>query len=277
MGSRQIRLTGGEPRLIMVACGLVDRLVSAWDFHPLSTCIPGVRTHRRGVVIARDRGPAQAMAWFRDREAAAEALVGLLPPDVGADWVILALPRGGLPVAARIARHLGAVLDLLIVRKVGAPGNPEVALAAVTGPGPEDMVVNEDLRRTLGLTRADVARLAEPHLHEIERRRRLWAAAPRVPLAGRKVLVVDDGAATGTTLLAAIEAIRNQGAARIGVALPVALGSALQRLPQGLDPVICPLASAPLHAVGQAYDRFSQVEDADVTRLLEVMGRKSPD
>lgn len=203
------------------------------------------------------------MAIFRDRAQAAEELIRLLPADVGKDWLILALPRGGVPVAAPLARHLGGVLDLMIVRKVGTPGNPELALAAVTGPGPTEIVINESLRDMLGLADEDVLQLARPEVEEIVRRRKLWAA-PGLPLAGRAVLLVDDGMATGTSLRAAIGAAAAQGARRIGVALPVALGDSLHKLPGGLSPVICPYPSAELSAVGAAYDFFPQVSDEEV-------------
>ncbi len=191
-----------------------------------------------------------------------------MPPQMGPDWRVLALPRGGVPVAAEVARHLGVPLDILVVRKVGAPGNPELALAAVTGPGRAGMVVNEGLQRLLGLTDAEVERLAAPQVEEVARRRALWSAAPALPLAGRPVLIVDDGMATGTTLRAAIEAALQQGARQVGVAVPVALGSSLRKLPPGVDPVICPHPAAAFSAVGMAYDEFPQVKDEEVARML---------
>lgn len=207
------------------------------------------------------------MPFFRDRADAAEALIRSLPPEMGQDWLVLALPRGGVPIAAALARHLGAALDLMLVRKVGMPGDPELALAAVTGPGPEERVVNERLRDKFGLTEADVTRLAQPELDEIARRRKMWRA-PGFPLAGRKVLVVDDGMATGATLRAALAAVRRQGAAQIAVALPVALGPALRQLPADVGPVICPCPDADLGGVGAAYDSFPQVADSEVAQLL---------
>lgn len=210
------------------------------------------------------------MTFFRDRAQAAEALIRLLPPEVDRDWLVLALPRGGVPVAAPIARHLEAALDLMVVRKVAAPGNRELALAAVTGPGPAGIVVNEPLRDMLGLADTDVVRLARPEIEEVARRRKLWAA-PGFPLTGRSVLIVDDGLATGTTMRAALAAARAQGARQIGVALPVALGTSLRRLPADLSPVICPHPSADLSAVGGAYEDFPQVSDAEVFTILSSM------
>lgn len=211
------------------------------------------------------------MAWFSDRQEAARVLAPLLPDDMGPDWLVLGLPRGGVPIAAVLARRLSAPLDILIVRKVGAPGNPELALAAVTGPGREQMVVNEGLRRQLGMSLRQIEWLAAPEVREIARRRALWSAAPGMPVEGRRVLIVDDGCATGMTLRAAIEAVRRQGARQIAVALPVALGASLRRLPRDVHPVICPHPEATLSAVGQAYDSFPQVDDADVAQVLRRM------
>lgn len=207
------------------------------------------------------------MAFYRDRADAAEDLIRHLPDEVDRTWVVLALPRGGVPIAAAIAAHLGARLGLLIVRKVGVPGNPELALAAVTGAGPDEIVVNDALRRALGLSDAEVLDLARPEVEEIARRRRLWLA-DEVPLAGRPVLIVDDGVATGATLRAAVEAARRRGAARIGVALPVALGTSLLGLSADVSPVVCPHPAAELSAVGAAYANFPQVSDSEVTTYL---------
>jgi len=206
------------------------------------------------------------MAFYRDRADAAEDLIRHLPDEVDRTWVVLALPRGGVPIAAAIAAHLGARLGLLIVRKVGVPGNPELALAAVTGAGPDEIVVNDALRRALGLSDAEVLELARPEVEEIARRRRLWLA-DEVPLASRPVLIVDDGVATGATLRAAVEAARRRGAARIGVALPVALGTSLLGLSH-VSPVVCPHPAAGLSAVGAAYSDFPQVSDSEVTMYL---------
>lgn len=210
------------------------------------------------------------MALFRDRDEAAEVLIRHLPAKIGKDWLILALPRGGVPIAAALARHLGATLDLLIVRKVGVPGDPELALAAVTGPGPQEMTVNEDLRAILGLSRDEVEDLARPEVEEIARRRKLWAA-PGLSLAGRRVLIVDDGAATGTTLRAALAAATRQGAWQVGVALPLALGHALRGLPGSVTPVICPHPAAAFPSVGAGYQHFPQVGDDEVAELLSTL------
>jgi putative phosphoribosyl transferase len=210
------------------------------------------------------------MARYRDRAAAAEALIGQLPDDIGADWLVLALPRGGVPVGAPIARHLGASFDVLILRKVGAPGNPELALAAVTGPGPDQIAYNDALCVQLGMDHARVHAFAAPQIEEVARREALWRGArPAQPLQGRKVLIVDDGMATGTTMAAAVQAVRAGGATRIAVAVPVALGDALDALRDRDLTVICPWPDAPLGGVGQAYAAFPQVSDEVVRAALE--------
>lgn len=217
------------------------------------------------------------MAWFRDRDEAARALIALLPAEIGADWVVLALPRGGVPIGLAIARHLHAELGLIVVRKVGAPGNPELALAAVTGPGADRMVVHQGVRAIYGLTDADIGRLAAGPVAEVARRNALWPDVTRRPLTGRDVLIVDDGCATGTTLLAAVNEAGLRGARRIGVALPVALGMALDQLPQGVGPVICPHPAALLRGVSAAYGYFPQLADADVTAMLREVYPDRPD
>lgn len=212
------------------------------------------------------------MAWFRDRADAAQALIDLMPSEIDAEWVVLALPRGGVPLAARIAGHLGAQLGLIVVRKVGAPGQPELAVAAVTGPGPERMVIHEGVRSLLGLTDTRLDELAAGQVAEVARRKALWPDATGLSLEGRDVLIVDDGCATGTTLHAAINEARLRGAHRIGIALPLALRRALDRLPAGTGPIICPHPDAALPAISLAYGSFPQLEDEDVSRALRQFG-----
>ena len=209
------------------------------------------------------------MAFFPDRAAAAQALIGLLPPEIGADWVVLGLPRGGVPIAAAIARHLGATLDVVVVRKVGVPGNPEVALAVVTGPGPDDLVVNEGLAEVLLLSPKDLRQISQPQIAEVARRVARWRMArPQVPLAGRDVLIVDDGLATGTTLAAALALVHRHGARKIAAAVPVALGNTCERFENMGITMICPHPAAQLPSVGSAYARFDQVSDDEVHDLL---------
>lgn len=210
------------------------------------------------------------MALYRNRADAAERLIPLLPANVNQDWIILGLARGGVPIAAQIARALGAQLGVLILRKVGAPGDPELALAVVTGPGPERMVVNEDVQAFHRLSPDDVAALSAPAVAEVARRQKLWLDGGTEPsLSGRHVLLVDDGMATGTTMQAAIQSVRRLGASGIGVAIPVALGSSLRRLPADIAPVLCPYPSEHRPGVGAAYAVFSQVTDQEVRDLIK--------
>lgn len=206
---------------------------------------------------------------FADRAEAGRLLarevaaLGLVAP------VVLALPRGGVPVAAEVARVLNAPLDLLLVRKIGAPGNPEVAVAAVSdGPHPQ-CVMDDPMMAATGADRAWVeARKAEA-LREIERRRtRYLAGRPRVPLAGRTVVIVDDGVATGTTARVAIQAAHADHAASVVLAVPVAARETLGVLAALVDRVVCLAQPAWFHAVGVHYRRFPQVGDDEVVSLL---------
>lgn len=209
------------------------------------------------------------MALYRDRAEAADVLISLLPATIDRDWVIMGLARGGIPIAARIADALGATLDVLIVGKVGLPGDPELALAAVTGPGPERMVVNETVRILHRLSPDQVTTLAAAAVAEVRRRRNLWlGSAGEQTLDRRRVLLVDDGMATATTMLAAIRVARQLGAAQIGVAVPVALGASLRRLPADIAPVLCPHPGAAASGVGAAYAAFPQITDNEVRDLL---------
>lgn len=210
-----------------------------------------------------------ALPRFRDRDGAADALIALLPAEIGADWLVLGLARGGVPIARRIAQHLGAVWAPLVVRKVGLPGNPEIALAAVTGAGKDELLVNEPLADASGVDPARIERLAAPEIAEVERRKHLWFPQGKAPdPSGRKVLVVDDGVATATTMAAAIRHLGRQGAARICIAVPVALGDSLGRLAQGQMPIICPFPNETYEAIGMAYASFPQVTDSSVGMLL---------
>ncbi|MEN9410154.1 MAG: hypothetical protein RL216_2128 [Pseudomonadota bacterium] len=217
------------------------------------------------------------MAHFHDRTDAAEVLISLLPATVDRDWVILGLARGGIPIAARIAQAVGAALEVLIVRKVGVPGNPELALAAVTGPGPERMVVNETVRRLHHLTPDEVNLLSGPAVAEVNRRRMRWfGGASELDLHRRRVLIVDDGMATGTTMLAAIRVVRHLGAAQIGVAVPVALGTSLHGLPADIAPVLCPHPADTASGVGESYAYFPQIEDQEVIKLISKFKARTP-
>lgn len=206
---------------------------------------------------------------FDDRKDAARRLMAALPDLDGADTVVLALPRGGVPVAEPIARRLDAPLDLVLVRKVGAPGHEEYAVGAVTDAGGLHVTVNPEAARVFGLDEAGVRRLAERELPELRRRRERYMAgrAPE-PLAGRTVLLVDDGIATGSTVRAALRTIRQAGPERVILAVPVAPRDVVESLRDEADEVICLEMPEPFRAVGAHYRRFDQVDDSEVLALL---------
>jgi putative phosphoribosyl transferase len=210
------------------------------------------------------------MPIYDDREDAARQLLSALPPLADEDVVVLALPRGGVPIGAVIAEALDAPLDLILVRKVGAPRNRELAIGAVTGPGDAGLVVNTPVARLFGMTRADVDALAAPERTELERRRRAYLGdkAP-VPVTGRTVVLVDDGIATGTTLRAALASLRQMKPRRVILAVPVASADVLDALQAEVDMLICPEPHLHFGAVGGAYRRFDQVPDDEVIRLMQ--------
>ena len=204
---------------------------------------------------------------FRNRTEAGRLLGRQLQAMQIPDPVVLALPRGGVPVAAEVARALHAPLDLLLVRKIGAPHQPELAVAALAEGS--ELVTDEESLAWTGATDEYVARQAEVQRAEIERRRQLYLAgrAP-VPLAGRSAVVVDDGIATGTTAKAALQALRRRGPARVVLAVPVAAPDSLALLAPLVDEVVCLSQPALFRAVGEHYDDFEQVADEEVARLM---------
>ncbi len=184
--------------------------------------------------------------------------------------VVLALPRGGVPVGFEIAERLEAPLEIALVRKIGVPWQPELALGAVVGGADPQVVVNEALAADLGIDESYVAGETARQLKEIERRRRMYLGdrAP-LPLSGRTVIIVDDGIATGSTVRAALRAVRAAGARKIVLAVPVAPEETIERLRAEVDEIVCVLAPSPFIAVGAHYDQFPQLADADVVALLE--------
>lgn len=204
---------------------------------------------------------------YHDRAEAGEILAARLEHWRGADAVVLALPRGGVPVAAPVARALGLPLGLMLVRKIGLPHQPELAVAAIAGQRGETLVVNDAVAGFAGIGRDEIERLARPERAELERRRDAYAA-PALALKGRTVIVVDDGLATGTTMRAAVRALRSQGARHLVVAIPVAARDALDLLEPSVDEIVCPQVPAAFNAVGAHYRSFPQVTDAEVIALL---------
>ena len=205
---------------------------------------------------------------FRDRSAAGRALAERLRAYSGDARVrVLGLPRGGNPVAFEVAAAHGAPLDVFIVRKLGVPGQEELAMGAIATGGVR--VVNADVFSALGLTEGDLERAAAVEQAELERREKAYRGARAAPdLAGATVIVVDDGLATGATMRAAVAAIRQQGAARIVVAVPVAARSTRDALAREVDEVVCVATPEPFLAVGRFYEDFTQTTDAEVHDLL---------
>jgi predicted phosphoribosyltransferase len=210
---------------------------------------------------------------FRDRADAGDALAAELGRYAGRDdVVVLALPRGGVPVAARVAEALGAPLDVFVVRKLGVPGHEELAMGAIASGGV--LVVNEQVAGRLGLGEADLARAAEAEGRELARRERRYREGRAQPdLGGRVVILVDDGLATGSTMRAAVAAVRRLGPARVVVAVPTAPASTCQRLAEEADEAVCVITPRPFRAVGYSYRSFPQTGDEEVRALLQAAWR----
>jgi putative phosphoribosyl transferase len=203
---------------------------------------------------------------YRDRQAAGAVLADALSEYVGRpDVAVLGLVRGGLPVAAEVARRLNAPLDALVVRKLGVPWSPEVAFGAV---GPHDVyVLNEDIASRL--SEQAVAVTLERESMELSRReQRYRAGRPPLELTGLVVLLVDDGLATGATARAAVAVARLLGARRVVVAVPVGSPLAVNQLREVADEVVCPVQPRDFDAVSRWYDDFDQVTDSEVVALL---------
>jgi putative phosphoribosyl transferase len=211
---------------------------------------------------------AVARTTFRDRVEAGDVLAGRLGHYAGrSDVLVLALPRGGVPVAARVAQALGAPLDVFVVRKLGVPGHEELAMGAIASGGVQ--VVNEQVVGRLGLSEADLRRVAEAEERELARRERSYREGRAPPdLAGRVVILVDDGLATGSTMRAAVAAARRLGPARVVVAVPTAPASTCERLRSEADEVICATTPRPFRAVGYSYRSFPQTSDEEVRAVL---------
>jgi putative phosphoribosyl transferase len=183
--------------------------------------------------------------------------------------VVLALPRGGVPVAVEVAGALSAPLAVLVVRKIGAPGRPELAIGALARVGAQISTYrNPTTAAAVGVDDRGFAEAAAQARLELERRGQAFAEVDAPPLAGADVVLVDDGLATGSTMLAAVSAVRAMEPARVVVAVPVAPESAVHALRRVADAVVCPRVPAHFVAVGLAYADFAQLSDEDVRRLL---------
>lgn len=204
---------------------------------------------------------------FTDRADAGERLAAALRPLQEERPVVLGLPRGGVPVAFPVARALGAPLDVIVVRKLGVPHHQELGFGAIGEGGVR--VISDDIVRSSRVTREDLEAVERAEEAELARRaRRFRGDRPRVDLAGRTVIVVDDGIATGATAAAACQVVRAQGAARVVLAVPVAPPDAVARLREETDEVVCLSAPRAFRAVGEWYRDFSQTSDEEVVSLL---------
>ena len=208
------------------------------------------------------------MERFRDRVHAGDLLADVLDARRGIDdGIVLGLPRGGVPVAARVAERLDIPLDVFIVRKLGLPGRSEYAMGAIASGGV--IVINEDAVARLGITQEAIDTVAERELQELERREVLYRGdRPPLDLASRDVILVDDGIATGASMHAAIEAIKAYGPRSLLVAVPVAPLSAQSEFEGFVDAFIALWTPTPFQAVGLWYDDFTQTTDDEVRSLM---------
>lgn len=206
---------------------------------------------------------------FGNRIEAGEALAGRLDAYRGRDdVVVLGLPRGGIPVAYEVAKSLAAPLDVFVVRKLGVPGHEELAMGAIASGGVR--VINEEVTRYLRIAGSVIDRVAKSEDEELSRREREYRGDRPFPSLGGKVaIVIDDGLATGSTMRAAVAALRKLGPKRIVVAVPVGARESCELLEQEADEVICLAKPDPFEAVGLWYADFSQTTDEEVRRLLQ--------
>jgi putative phosphoribosyl transferase len=205
---------------------------------------------------------------FRDRAEAGRALAHALSRYAGRDdVVVLALPRGGVPVGYEVAKELGAPLDVFLVRKLGVPGHEELAMGAIATGGV--LVLDERVLRWLGINEDQIQKTLARELDELRRREATYRDGRPLPdLKGKTVILVDDGLATGASMQAAAGAVRRNEPARIVVAVPVASRATCDRFRDEVDEVVCAVTPEPFYAVGNWYEDFSQTSDDEVRELL---------
>jgi putative phosphoribosyl transferase len=208
---------------------------------------------------------------FRDREQAGKALAAAMKNLAGEDVIALAIPRGGVVVGNEVAKALGAPLDVIVTRKIGAPGEPEYALGAVTQNG--EVILDEQAVRMLGVGKDYIDREAASQWAEVkDRMKRFRGDRPLPSLNGKVVVIVDDGIATGNTVLAAIKSVRTQHPKSVIVAVPVGPPDTIAKIAREADRVVCLETPEPFFAIGQFYSEFPQVEDDEVRRILDARG-----
>lgn len=209
-------------------------------------------------------------AQFADRRDAGRRLAAELTRFSGENPLVLALPRGGVPVAAEVAKALGAQLDIVLVRKLGAPGQEELGIGAVVDGARPHTVWNEEMVRLIRPSSEYLEAEERRQLAELERRGALYRGdRPSPDPSGRTVIVVDDGIATGATVRAVLEALAEAGPHRQVLAVPVAPRDSLETLRRAADEVVCLATPEPFYAVGAHYRNFEQTSDAEVTMLLD--------
>ena len=201
---------------------------------------------------------------FRNRTEAGRALARVLSRYAGRDdVVVLALPRGGVPVAYEVAKELGAPLDVFLVRKLGVPGHEELAMGAIASGGV--LVLDDGVVRWLGISEDQIQKTLARELDELRRREAAYREGRPLPdLKGKTVILVDDGLATGASMQAAARAVRRHDPARIVVAVPVASRATCDQFREEVDEVVCAVTPAPFYAVGNWYEDFSQTSDEEV-------------
>ena len=214
---------------------------------------------------------------FRDRAEAGRALARALSHYAGRDdVVVLALPRGGVPVGHEVAKQLGAPLDVFLVRKLGVPGHEELAMGAIASGGV--LVLDEGVLRWLGISEQQLQKTLAKELDELRRREAAYRDGRPLPdLKGKTVILVDDGLATGASMQAAARAVRRHEPARIVVAVPVASRATCDKFRDEVDEVVCAVTPAPFHAVGNWYEDFSQTTDDEVRELLALSAARDSD
>ncbi|UKO96115.1 phosphoribosyltransferase [Nostoc sp. UHCC 0870] len=209
---------------------------------------------------------------FKDRTAAGQVLASKLADYANCpDVLVLALPRGGVPVAFEIAQALNAPLDVLVVRKLGVPNNPELAMGAIASGGVR--IINQQIVNEINISEEVIARVAAQEQRELERRESMYRGDEPFPeLTGRKVILVDDGLATGATMWAAVIAVRQKNPQEIVIAVPVAAPETYQQLQPKVEKMFCIATPSQFYSVGMWYEDFPQTTDAEVHELLKKAG-----